>query len=107
MHGGRHVCEADSEHCDTGHSHLLCQLTRTLSSGIAAADLTDFPRASQASPNTPTATTRENRPILPGGKWSKGSSRSSSLLCFRILPNRLRHRGAIRPSRRDHLPVPA
>ena len=62
-----HIETENSEHCDTGHSHLLCQLTRALSSGISAADLTDFPQASQASPNTPTATTRENRPIPPGG----------------------------------------
>ena len=62
-----HIETENSEQCDTGHNHLLCQLTRTLSSGISVEDLTDFQQACQASLNIPTATTRENRPIPPGG----------------------------------------
>ena len=62
-----HIEGENSEHCDTGHSHLLCQLTRTLSSGIAPLILIDLPLVFEASPDTPTATAWQTRPTPPGG----------------------------------------
>ena len=62
-----HIEGENSEHCDTGHNHLLCQLTRTLSSGIAPLILIDLPLVFEASPETPTATAWQNRPTPPGG----------------------------------------
>lgn len=62
-----HIEGENSEHCDTGHSHLLCQLTRTLSSGVAPLILADLPLVFATSPDTPAATAWQNRPTPPGG----------------------------------------
>lgn len=62
-----HIEGENSEHCDTGHSHLLCQLTRTLSSGVAPLILIDIRLVFETSPDTPTATAWQNRPTPPGG----------------------------------------
>ena len=70
-----HIEAEGSEHCDTGHSHLLCQLTRTLSSGIAPPVPIDFRLASVASLGTPTATAWLNRPIPPGGSGPRAPPR--------------------------------
>ena len=70
-----HIEGEGSEHCDTGHSHLLCQLTRTLSSGIAPPVPIDFRLVSEASLGTPTATAWANRPIPPGGSGPRAPPR--------------------------------
>ncbi|MDE0357653.1 MAG: hypothetical protein OXN92_07905 [Gammaproteobacteria bacterium] len=70
-----HVEGEGSEHCDTGHSHLLCQLTRTLSSGIGTAIPIDFRLVSEASLGTPTTTAWANRPIPPGGSGPRAPPR--------------------------------
>ncbi|MYH48440.1 MAG: hypothetical protein F4151_02635 [Gammaproteobacteria bacterium] len=62
-----HIEGENSEHCDTGHSHLLCQLTRTLSSAVSPLILIDLPLVFETSPDTPTATDWQNRPTPPGG----------------------------------------
>ncbi len=62
-----HIEGENSEHSDTGHSHLLCQLARTLSSGVAPLILLDVPLVFETSPDTPTATAWQNRPTPPGG----------------------------------------
>lgn len=62
-----HIEGENSEHCDAGHSHLLCQLTRTLSSGAAPLILVDIPLVFETSLDTPTATAWQNRPTPPGG----------------------------------------
>ena len=71
-----HIEGESSEHCDTGHSHLLCQLTRTLSSGVSPLILADLPLVFETSPDTPTATTWENRPIPPGGSGPRAPPRA-------------------------------
>ena len=62
-----HIERENSEQCDTGHNHLLCQLTRGLSSGIPAQLLIAHRPATEASRLPPAVATRENRPVLPGG----------------------------------------
>ena len=70
-----HIEGENSEDCDTGHSHLLCQLTRTLSSGISPLLLNDLPLVSETSMDAPTATARQNRPIPPGGSGPRAPPR--------------------------------
>jgi len=62
-----HIVGENSEHSDTGHSHLLCQLARTLSSEVAPLILADLPLVIETSPDTPAATAWQNRPTPPGG----------------------------------------
>ena len=62
-----HIEDEKSAHDETGHNHLLCQLTRTLSCGVAPLILADLPLVFHASPDTPTATAWRNRPTPPGG----------------------------------------
>ena len=62
-----HIESEGGESCEAGHSHLLCQLTRSLSSGISPLIPIDLPLVSAATTNTPTATAWHNRPIPPGG----------------------------------------
>lgn len=62
-----HIEGENSEHSDTGHSHLLCQLARTLSSEVAPQILADLPLVIETSPDTPAATAWQNRPTPPGG----------------------------------------
>ena len=71
-----HIEGENSEQCETGHSHLLCQLTRTLSSGVAPLILADLPLVFEASPDTPTATAWQNRPIPPGGSGPRAPPRA-------------------------------
>jgi len=71
-----HIEGKGSEHCDTGHSHLLCQLTRTLSSGIAPPVPIDLRLVSEASLATPTATAWANRPVPPGGSGPRAPPRA-------------------------------
>ena len=73
---GVHIEGENSEHCEAGHSHLLCQLTRTLSSGISPFILIDLPLVSDTSMDTPTATTWQNRPIPPGGSGPRAPPRA-------------------------------
>ncbi len=62
-----HIEGEHSEHCDPGHSHLLCQLSRTVSLGFPPLILSDLPLVSEASPDATTATDWRRRPIPPGG----------------------------------------
>ena len=71
-----HIEGENSEHCDTGHSHLLCQLARTLSSGVAPLILVDVPLVFETSPDTPTATAWQNRPTPPGGSGPRAPPRA-------------------------------
>jgi len=71
-----HIERESSEQCDTGHNHLLCQLTRGLSSGIPAQLLIDYRPATEASRLPPSVTTRENRPVLPGGNGPRAPPRA-------------------------------
>ncbi|WP_420448414.1 hypothetical protein [Candidatus Palauibacter sp.] len=66
----------DSEHCDTGHSHLLCQLSRTVSLGFPPLFLIDLPLAFETSPDTPAATAWHRRPIPPGGSGPRAPPRA-------------------------------
>ncbi len=70
-----HIERENSEQCDTGHNHLLCQLTRGLSSGIPAQLLIAYRPAVEASRLPPSVTTRENRPVLPGGNGPRAPPR--------------------------------
>ena len=72
---GVHIEGENSEH-DTGHSHLLCQLTRTLSSRVPPLVLIDLPLVSETSMDTPTATAWQNRPIPPGGSGPRAPPRA-------------------------------
>ena len=71
-----HIEREAGERCDTGHSHLLCQLTRTLSSGISVPILTDPRLAPEASLRTPTATAGQSRPIPLGGSGPRAPPQS-------------------------------
>lgn len=62
-----HVEAEGSEHCETGHNHLLCQLTRTFSSGISTPVQIDLRLVFETSLAIPTATAWENRPTPSGG----------------------------------------
>ena len=62
-----HIEGEHSEHCDAGHSHLLCQLSRTVSLGFPPLLLIELPLVSETSPDTPTAAAWQRRPIPPGG----------------------------------------
>ena len=70
-----HIEGENAEDCDAGHSHLLCQLTRTLSAGISPLFLNDLPLVSETSMDTPTATAWQNRPIPPGGSGPRAPPR--------------------------------
>ncbi len=72
----RHIENENDEHGDTGHSHLLCQLTRTLSSGDSPPIPNDLPLVSATSTDTPAATAWENRPTPPGGSGSRAPPRA-------------------------------
>ena len=73
---GVHIEGENSEHCDTGHSHLLCQLTRTLSSRVPPLVLIDLPLVFETSMDTPTASAWQNRPIPPGGSGPRAPPRA-------------------------------
>ncbi len=62
-----HVEGRDREHCDPGHSHLLCQLTRTLLLGTSSPGLADFGPTPEALPSAMNATAPTVRPALSGG----------------------------------------
>lgn len=62
-----HVEGEHGEHCDSGHSHLLCQLSRTVSLGFPGLIPIDLPLVFEATPDTPTANAWQRRPIPPGG----------------------------------------
>lgn len=62
-----HLEGEHSDQCDPGHSHLLCQLSRTVSLGFSPLIPIDLRLASEASPDTPAATDWQRRPIPPGG----------------------------------------
>lgn len=71
-----HIEGENSEDCDAGHNHLMCQLTRTLSSGMAPLLLIDLPLVFETSMETPTATAWQNRPIPPGGSGPRAPPRA-------------------------------
>ncbi len=71
-----HIEGENSEDCETGHNHLMCQLTRTLSSGFSPFALIDLPLVFEASMDTPTATAWQNRPIPPGGSGPRAPPRA-------------------------------
>ena len=62
-----HIEGEVGERCDIGHSHLLCQLTRTLSAAIPVPIPIDPGLASEASLHAPTAAAGQDRPIPLGG----------------------------------------
>ena len=62
-----HVEAEHSEHCDSGHSHLLCQLSRTVSVGFPPLIPIELSLVFAATPDTPTANAWQRRPIPPGG----------------------------------------
>ena len=71
-----HIEGENSEDCETGHNHLMCQLTRTLSSGFSPFALIDLPLVFEASMDTPTATAWQKRPIPPGGSGPRAPPRA-------------------------------
>lgn len=71
-----HVEGEHSEHCDPGHSHLLCQLSRTVSLGFPPLILIDLPLAFETSRDTRTATAWQRRPIPPGGSGPRAPPRA-------------------------------
>lgn len=71
-----HVEGEHSEHCDPGHSHLLCQLSRTVSLGFPPLILLDLPLVFETSPDTPTANAWQRRPIPPGGSGPRAPPRA-------------------------------
>ncbi|MXX79218.1 MAG: hypothetical protein F4Z33_09810 [Gemmatimonadales bacterium] len=62
-----HVEGEPGEHGDAGHSHLLCQLSRTVSPGFPLLIPIDLSPAVETSPDTPTSNAWQRRPIPPGG----------------------------------------
>lgn len=62
-----HVEETSGEHCETGHSHLLCQLARTASPGFPPLILFGFASMPEVGIDAPTATASQRRPVPSGG----------------------------------------
>jgi len=62
-----HVEGEPSEHSDAGHSHLLCQLSRTVSVGFPSLIPIELSLVAETTPDTPTANAWQRRPIPPGG----------------------------------------
>ena len=62
-----HVEGEHSEHCDPGHSHLLCQLSRTVSLGFPLLIPIDLQLVLETGADTPIANAWQRRPMLPGG----------------------------------------
>ncbi len=71
-----HIEDESNDHCETGHSHLLCQLTRTLSSGGSAPIPADLQPAAETDPAPPAAFVRQDRPIPPGGSGPRAPPRA-------------------------------
>lgn len=70
-----HIEAEHSEHCDPGHSHLLCQLSRTVSLGFPFLIPIELSPAVEASPDTPAANAWQRRPIPPGGSGPRAPPR--------------------------------
>ncbi len=62
-----HVEGEPGEHGDPGHSHLLCQLARTVSVGFPPLIPIELSPVAETSLDTPTANVWQRRPIPPGG----------------------------------------
>ena len=62
-----HIEAENGEPCGTGHSHLLCQLTRTASLGFAPLGLDALLTVAATGPGLPTATAWPSRPMPLGG----------------------------------------
>lgn len=70
-----HIEAEHSEHCDPGHSHLLCQLSRTVSLGFPPLIPIELSLAVETSPDTPAANAWQRRPIPPGGSGPRAPPR--------------------------------
>ena len=70
-----HVEGEPGEHGDPGHSHLLCQLSRTVSLGFPLLIPIDLSLVAETSPGTPAANAWQRRPILPGGSGPRAPPR--------------------------------
>lgn len=71
-----HVEGEPGEHGDPGHSHLLCQLARTVSLGFPLLIPIDLSPAAETGPHTPAALAWQRRPILPGGSGPRAPPRA-------------------------------
>ncbi|WP_428273856.1 hypothetical protein [Candidatus Palauibacter sp.] len=68
--------EGEHSERDSGHSHLLCQLARTVTPGFPPLIPIELSVVFETSPDTPTANVWQRRPTPPGGSGPRAPPRA-------------------------------
>ena len=71
-----HIEGEGGERCDIAHSHLLCQLTRTLSAAISVPMPIDPGPATEGNLHAPAAAAGKDRPTPLGGSGPRAPPRA-------------------------------